>query len=208
MVSTALSPAIPFARAEPEPADSDAALMARVRAGDLDAFEPLVRRHEKRLFGYFLNLVGDPDAAADLAQETFCRVYRAAARYRESGRFEAWLFRIAANLVRSRRRRQDQRAFEVSLEAVEAAPAVGDAAAGGPESAAWRAELRGALRAALRQVPADFREAVLLRDLEGWSYPEIAEMLGVKEGTVKSRAHRGRKLLRRLLAPSFEGISE
>ena len=122
MTSATLSPAIPFAAAEPgaEAGVSDGALMARVRAGDADAFEPLVRRYEKRLFGYFVNLVEDPATAADLAQETFLRVYRAASRYRESGRFEAWLFRIAANLVRSRQRRREFRALHLPIEEVPA----------------------------------------------------------------------------------------
>lgn len=216
MAAATLNPAIPFAAPGPGAAapDSDAALMARVRAGELDAFEPLVRRYEKRLFGYFLNLVEDPAAAADLAQETFVRVYRAAPRYRESGRFESWLFRIAGNLVKSRQRRPDQRAAHLSLE--DAPAAERELAARGPErrpdEAAWRAELRDALERALPKVPLVFREAVLLRDVQGWSYREIAEMLGVEEGTVKSRAHRGRQRLRELLAPlyedgCFEGVS-
>lgn len=202
------SPAIPFAASGPGAAalDSDAALMARVQAGDLDAFEPLVRRYERRLFGYFLNLVEDPATAADLAQETFVRVYRAAGRYRESGRFESWLFRIAANLVRSRQRRPDQRVPHLSLE--EAPAGARELAVGGregrPDEATWRAEVRDALTRALPRLPFVFREAVLLRDVEGRSYREIAEMLGVEEGTVKSRAHRGRKHLRELLAPMFE----
>ena len=215
-----LNPAIPFAAPEPRSAAlaSDAALMARVQAGDLEAFEPLVRRYERRLFGYFLNLVQDSAAAADLAQETFVRVYRAAPRYEETGRFESWLFRIAANLVRSRRRRADQRAPHLSLDdAPDAAEALAAGASGArpddrPDEAAWRGELRDALRKALPRVPSVFREAVLLRDVEGWSYREIAEMLGVEEGTVKSRAHRGRQRLRDLLAPMFredccEGVS-
>ena len=211
-----LNPAIPFTASGPGAAalDSDAALMARVRAGEPDAFEPLVRRYEKRLFGYFVNLVEDPAAAADLAQETFVRVYRAAPRYQESGRFESWLFRIAANLVKSRKRRPDQRLAHLSLE--DAPAAERELAARGParrpDEAAWRAELRDALQQALPQVPLVFREAVLLRDVQGWSYREIAEMLGVEEGTVKSRAHRGRQRLRELLAPlyeegCFEGVS-
>ena len=206
------SPAIPFAASGAAAAlDSDAALMARVQAGDLDAFEPLVRRYERRLFGYFLNLLGDPATAADLAQETFVRVYRAAGRYQESGRFESWLFRIAANLVRSRQRRPDQRTPHLSLE--EASPDARELAGRGgevrPDEAAWRAEVRRALHEALPRLPEVFREAVLLRDVEGWSYREIAEMLGVGEGTVKSRAHRGRKRLKELLAPLFEeGVAE
>jgi len=202
------NPAIPFAASGPGAAvlDSDAALMARVQAGDLDAFEPLVRRYERRLFGYFLNLVEDPAAAADLAQETFIRVSRAAGRYQESGKFESWLFRIAANLVRSRQRRPDQRLPHVSLE--EAPAGTRELAVRGPEArpdeATWRAEVREALTGALPRLPLVFREAVLLRDVEGRSYREIAEMLGVEEGTVKSRAHRGRQRLRELLAPMFE----
>ena len=215
-MAATLNPAIPFDAPVPGAAalDSDAALMARVQAGDHGAFEPLVRRYEKRLFGYFLNLVEDPATAADLAQETFVRVYRAVPRYRESGRFESWLFRIAANLVRSRRRRPDQRAAHVSLEETPAAERE-LAARGGerrPDDAAWRAELRDALQEALPQLPLVFREAVVLRDVQGWSYREIAEMLDVEEGTVKSRAHRGRQRLRELLAPlyeegCFEGVS-
>lgn len=207
MADAALNPAIPFAVSGPGAAalDSDAALMARVQAGDPDAFDPLVRRYEKRLFGYFLNLVEDASVAADLAQETFVKVYRAAPRYQESGRFESWLFRIAANLVRSRARRIEHRTAHMPIE--EAPPSLGLADQGSgsrPDEAAWRAELRDALRAALPRLPLIFREAVLLRDVEGWSYREIAEMLGVEEGTVKSRAHRGRQRLRELLAPMFE----
>ena len=208
MADATLNPAIPFAASGPGVGalDSNAALMARVQAGDLDAFEPLVRRYERRLFGYFLNLVEDPATAADLAQETFVRVYRAAGRYQESGKFESWLFRIAANLVRSRQRRPDQRMPHLSLE--EAPAGARELASHGrearPDEAAWRAELRDALQKALPRLPFVFREAVLLRDVEGRSYREIAEMLGVEEGTVKSRAHRGRKHLKELLAPMFE----
>ncbi|MCY4628014.1 MAG: sigma-70 family RNA polymerase sigma factor, partial [Acidobacteria bacterium] len=208
MADATLNPAIPFAGSGPEaPAlDSDAALMARVQAGDLDAFEPLVQRYERRLFGYFVNLVEDPAAAADLAQETFVRVYRAAGRYQETGKFESWLFRIASNLVRSRQRRPDQRRPHLPLE--EAPAGARELAATGrearPDEATWRAEVRDALQQALPRLPLVFREAVLLRDVEGRSYREIAEMLGVEEGTVKSRAHRGRKHLRELLAPMFE----
>ena len=202
------NPAIPIAASAPGAAalDTDAALMARVQAGDLDAFEPLVRRYERRLFGYFLNLVDDPAAAADLAQETFVRVYRASARYQESGRFEPWLFRIAANLARSRQRRPDQRLPHLPLEEAPAGAAelAVPSREARPDEATWRAEVRDALGKALPRLPLVFREAVLLRDVEGRSYREIAEMLGVEEGTVKSRAHRGRQRLRKLLAPLFE----
>lgn len=215
MEGAALSTPLPFVAgpAAAFEAETDAALMERVRGGETEAFEPLVRRYERRLFGYFLNATADASTAADLAQETFVRVFRAAPRYRESGRFEAWLFRIAANLARSdaRRRVLRRRLFvpgspEDEGWAPTAPPEVsGPGNPGDPENAARASEVREALRRALPRVPAVFREAVLLRDVEGWSYREIAQMLGIEEGTVKSRAHRGRKRLRELLSPQLRG---
>lgn len=208
MEGAALSTPLPFAAASTPAAETatDAEIMERVRAGDTEAFEPLVRRYEQRLFGYFLNATADAATAADLAQETFVRVFRAAPRYRESGRFEAWLFRIAANLAKSdaRRRVLRQRLFVPENPDPEApAPATDAPGADDPERSARASEVREALRRALPRVPPVFREAVLLRDVEGWSYREIAEMLGTEEGTVKSRAHRGRRRLRELLSPEL-----
>lgn len=210
MEGAALSTPLPFAAASTPAAETatDAEIMERVRAGDTEAFEPLVRRYEQRLFGYFLNATADPATAADLAQETFVRVFRAAPRYRESGRFEAWLFRIAANLAKSdaRRRVLRQRLFVPETpdpEAPTAALPPDTPGADDPERSARASEVREALRRALPRVPPVFREAVLLRDVEGWSYREIAEMLGTEEGTVKSRAHRGRRRLRELLSPEL-----
>ncbi len=221
MATTALTADAPLPTAAASGADDGAPvgeLMARVAAGDPEAFAPIVERYQRRLFGYFLGLVHDPSSAADLAQETFVRAYRAAPRYRESGRFEAWLFRIAANLVRSDRRRAARRGPHLSLDDAAGGSADGLALVAGeamrrraaepsPDESTWRAEVREALERALPRVPFVFRQAVLLRDLEGWSYREIAEMLGVEEGTVKSRAHRGRMRLRALLAPAFESAS-
>ena len=213
MEGAALSTPLPFV-AGPAVAvetETDAALMERVRGGETEAFEPLVRRYQQRLFGYFLNATADASTAADLAQETFVRVFRAAPRYRESGRFEAWLFRIAANLARSdARRRVLRRRLFVPESPEDEGPIPNPPPDGSgpdnpddPENAARASEVREALRRALPRVPPVFREAVLLRDVEGWSYREIAEMLGIEEGTVKSRAHRGRKRLRELLSPQL-----
>ena len=222
MATTALTADAPLAAtASPAESSGDASvaeLMARVAAGDAEAFAPIVERYERRLFGYFMTLVNDPSSAADLAQETFVRAYRAAGRYRESGRFEAWLFRIAANLVRSDRRRASRRGLHLSLDDAPAGSGDGLALVAGaatapraaepsPDESTWRAEIREALEQALPRVPFLFRQAVLLRDLEGWSYREIAEMLEIEEGTAKSRAHRGRMRLRALLAPAFESAS-
>ena len=197
-----LNPAIPFAASGPGAValDSDAALMARVQAGDLDAFEPLVHRYEKRLFGYFLNRVDDPATAADLAQETFVRVYRAAPRYQDSGRFESWSGGESgeepaappgpAGSARIARRGAGRRAGTCGPQ---------------PRGPSGRSRLAGGTpgRPPEGVAPGAAGVSVLLRDVEGWTYREIAEMLGVQEGTVKSRAHRGRQRLKELLAPMF-----
>ena len=209
MADATLNPAIPFAASGPGVGalDSNAALMARVQAGDLDAFEPLVRRYERRLFGYFLNLVEDPATAADLAQETFVRVYRAAARYQESGKF-----RVLA--VPDRRQPGAEPAAPAGP--ADAAPVARRSARGG------EGNLRATAGKPVPTRPPGGRNSGTLstrrcrgsRSCSGkrccsatWrgrSYREIAEMLGVEEGTVKSRAHRGRKHLKELLAPMFE----
>ncbi len=183
---------------------TDAELMERVRSGDAEAFAPLVKRYERRVFGFVRNQLGEPETAADLAQETFVRAFRAARRYRESGRFESWLFRIASNLVRSELRRRKRRGTHVPVESEVLRETIRDDAAPAPETEAFRAELRRALRNALALLPGDFREAVILRYVEGWSYREIAGSLHIKENTAKTRAHRGLRRLRNLLSHAFE----
>ncbi len=183
---------------------TDAELMERVRGGEVEAFAPLVKRYERRLFGFVLSQLGEPDTAADLAQETFVRAFRAASRYRESGRFESWLFRIAGNLVRSELRRRMRRGIPASVDSEAVREIVRDDAVP-PDEEAFHGELRLALREALPRLPQAFREAVMLRYVEGWSYREIAGRLGIEVGTAKSRAHRGLQRLRLLLGPRFEG---
>jgi len=202
-----LAPAIPLGlEGAGAPVErSDAWLMERVRAGEVDAFAPLVKRYERRIFGYLLSQIGEPETAAELAQETFVRVFRAASGYRESGRFEPWLFRIAGNLARSELRRRMRRGPHASVESEEVRERIRDEAAPSPDEATWRREIRSALQQALPRLPQSFREAVVLRYVEGWSYRQIASLLGIEEGTAKSRAHRGLKRLRAQLGPGFEG---
>ncbi len=206
MMASEVASAIPFRLERPgAPGErSDAELMGRVRAGEVEAFAPLVQRYERRLFGFVLSRLAEPDVAADLAQETFVRAFRAAPRYRESGRFESWLFRIADNLVRSELRRRARRGVLASVDSEAVRETVRDDAGPPPDEAAFRQELRLALREALPRLPQAFREAVMLRYVEGWSYREIAARLGIEEGTAKSRAHRGLQRLRLHLGPCFE----
>lgn len=178
---------------------SDAELMVRVQDGDRDAFADLVDRHKDAVVNYLTRLTGDRDRAEDLAQETFLRLFRSAAEYREQGYLRAYLYRIATNLVRSEERRERRlrllTPFLPRQEHVEpAAP-----------SGLLRRELHREVTAAVAKLPLRYRVPLVLHEIEGWSYVDIAQEIGCREGTVKSRVHRGRQQLKLKLDPYWNG---
>jgi RNA polymerase sigma-70 factor, ECF subfamily len=178
---------------------SDAELMDWLREGDRAAFAQLVERHQDGVVGYLTRLTGSRDRAEDLGQETFLRLFRAAPGYGEQGLLRAYLFRIATNLVRSEERRE--RRFRLLL------PLLGGgrhAEPAGP-SGLLRRELHRELAAAVATLPLRFRVPLVLHEIEGWSYADIARELGCREGTVKSRVHRGRQRLKDRLEPYWNG---
>jgi RNA polymerase sigma-70 factor (ECF subfamily) len=202
----------------------DAALMARVREGDRDAFADLVDRHKDPLVGYLARLTGSPDRAQDLAQETFLRLYRAAGSYRERGQLTAFLYRIATNLVRSEARRERRwRLLAPQLgvsgrlgqlgrigpfgsggpSAGAAVPSHGIEAAGGTRRLLQR-ELQRRLAGALAALPLELRAPLVLYEIEEWSQRDIARALGCREGTIKSRLFRARHRLREELADCWD----
>lgn len=178
---------------------SDAELMARVRGGDRDAFADLVDRHKDAVVSYLTRLSGDRDRAEDLAQDTFLRLFRAAPGYTEQGYLRAFLFRIATNLVRSGERRE--RRLRLLLPFIPREEHAEPAAASGM----LRRELQREMSAALAKLPLRYRVPLVLHEIEGWSYGDIAQELGCREGTVKSRVHRGRKQLKQKLETYWSG---
>ncbi len=183
-------------------ADPDRALVAAAVAGDGDAFEALVRRHQTRIVNYAMAIVKDSAEAEDVAQETFIRAYRSLTRFRGDSSFKTWLYTIATNAARTglERRGRRNRLEDESLDDETAPLAAGDVPAGGPdaETALVRREL---IDCALAALPPDLRIAVVLRDVEGLDYKEIAAAIGVPIGTVESRIFRARRRLRPLLQP-------
>lgn len=184
----------PSGAADRADAPTDADLMVGVREGNEEAFRLIMSRHKDALVSYLARMVACRDRAEDLAQETFVRLYRHAARYRERGYLRAYLFRIATNLVRSEERRRARwRALTPRLMASEAPPEPS------PRARLMSGEATGEVTRALHALPAPYRAPLVLRELEGWSYAEIAAALRCREGTVKSRIHRAKKELRALL---------
>jgi len=178
----------------------EASLIERSQRGDLDAFNALVLAYQGQVYSVCLRMLGSPPPAEDAAQETFIAAFRAVPRFRR-GRFRAWLLRIAANACYDElRRRRSRPQVPLQAPAGDEGPTTEPASADEPlEERAERRELSRCLQRGLATLPADQRLAVILRDVQGLAYEEVAEATGASPGTVKSRISRGRAALRDFL---------
>lgn len=166
----------------------DAALLARLRAGDGPAFETLVMSYQHRVFGVALRMLGSRAEAEEIAQETFLRAHRALGEFRGEARLGTWLYAIASRLCLNRLASAPRR-HEQSDEAAVLRHAAESADAG---AVLEQRELAAALHDAIAALPEERRIVVVLRDLEGLDYEEIAEVLGLPLNTVRTRLHRAR----------------
>jgi RNA polymerase sigma-70 factor (ECF subfamily) len=178
-------------------------LIARCQQGDLDAFEPLVAKYRERVWRLAYQVLRDREEAWDVAQEAFVRAYQSIREFRGQSAFYTWLFRIVVNLATDRLRQQSARARAFGGEAVTQEEWERTAADSGspPDQQASRAEERERIGQALDALPPHHRAIIILSDIEGLSYREIAQVLGCPMGTVMSRLHNARKRLRALLGP-------
>lgn len=183
----------------PDVGDREAALVQRCAAGDESASAELVAEHQRTVVQLASNLLGDREEALDLSQEVFLRVFRTIHRFRGQSSLRTWIYRIAVNQARNRHRfwRRRHRADQVSLDQHVAMH--GDVFSGlgpTPERVLAQKELAERLRVALNRLPFDQRTAIVLREVDGLSYEEIAYSLQLAVGTVKSRLTRARQALR------------
>ncbi|MDP2360199.1 MAG: sigma-70 family RNA polymerase sigma factor [bacterium] len=187
---------------------TDEEVMERFQQDEQEAFDELVRRYRDRLFTFIDQMVRNRPLAQDLLQETFIRLWRHKLKYRNIARFSTWIYTIAGNLVRSEMRRQ-AREPRVDLEPREPGDRPIELPHPGPavDSQVHRNMTIELVRAAIDQLPDEFREVIILRELEELSYDEIVEMLGVPLGTVKSRINRARGRLMTLLAKNIKDES-
>ena len=185
--------------------------LERLKRGEAAAFEQLVAERTSDIYGLLFRLTSDSEEARDLTQETFLRAYQAIGKFRGDADLKTWLYRIAINQARNRWRwwRRRKRDVTISLDAPigeterTVATNLEDTRAADPEQEALARERESQLRDALQSLRSSYREAVILRDVEGFTYEEIAETLQLNIGTVKSRLARGRLELRRKLEGSF-----
>lgn len=179
----------------------DETLIAECLAGRTEAFGQLIVRHQDRLYHALVRMLGCPEEARDIAQDAFVHAFQKLNTFQGRSRFYSWLFRIAANAAISERRRPRHRVG--SIDAVrdrtghEPADSHPDSA---PSHAAELTEQQQLVQQALARLSEEFRTVLVLKEMEGLTYDEIADMVGCPVGTVRSRIHRARKELRGILA--------
>src|SRR5262249_37345290 len=176
-----------------------AEFVSRLRAGGLRAFEELVRTHQHRVYGLALRMLGSPAEAQDVAQEAFLRAHRGLGEFRGDARLSTWLYAIVSRLCLNRLAGTERRLARDGEEALARLADTGP----GPDQALERGELEEALPRAIGELPDERRIAILLRDVEGLTYEEIAEILELPLGTVRSRLHRARLDLKEKLERFF-----
>jgi RNA polymerase sigma-70 factor (ECF subfamily) len=189
-------------------ADQDRVLLEGLRAGEDDAYETLILRYEQPVFSIVSRMLEDPSAAPDVTQEVFLKIFRKIDGFRGESSLKTWIYRIAVNEARNHRRWFGRhRRQEVTLE-----PLAGEKSTGvslpdqgpSPYELARDHETQELIESALQRVSGNYRAALVLREVEGLRYEEIAEILGISLGTVKSRILRGRESLRKQLAGRVE----
>ena len=193
-------------------ADEDALLVERALNQDLAAFEALVSRYQDRIIGFSARMLGDRDEAEDVAQETFVKAYRNLESFRGASAFSTWLYRIATNLCIDRARakkRRPQSAYSLDE------PFDKEEDSGGrdvpdetfePSGMVEKDELRQRVRETMAEMPEKARAVLVMCDIQGMPYEEIAQSLGIPIGTVKSRLFHARADLARRLKPYMRGV--
>jgi len=191
----------------------DEELVEVLVAGNKAAFDVLVQRHNARLYSYLLRLLRDPSAAEEVAQETLVRAYVHADKYRNIAKFSTWLYTIATNLVRNRIRksRSAPRMFSISLgkgddDSDNRDPIDLPDDADLPDRQLEKSELRRLVEQGIERIPAKYREAFVLREVNHFTYEEIAAITGLKLGTVRSRINRGRGHFRDIMEPLLQRV--
>ena len=179
-------------------------LVALAKKGDQDAFSQLVEANQNKIYSLALRMTGSPEDGADLAQEAFLRAWRSLPSFQEESSFSTWLYKLTSNLCIDFLRKEKRRkavAITVSLDddQDESPPVEVPDHRFTPEAEVERRELRAAMSRALKTMSEEHRQILILREVEGLSYTEIAQLLDVEEGTVKSRLARARISLRNIL---------
>ena len=189
--------------------DVDHDLIARFKEGSMNAMEKIVERYEERIFTFGLKMCGHLQDAEDIAQETFLNAFRYLKDFREETKLKNWLFKIAARVcMRKRRKKKNQPDYELSLESFMTHDGSDDKyeipdLSDDPSDNILRAELKQIIDSAIHSLPIKYRLVFNLREIEGFSTQETAEILGISAQSVKTRLHRARLFMREKISTSY-----
>lgn len=181
----------------------DELLLRRACKGDVQAFEELMQSHESRIYAIALRMMGNREDAQDCAQEAMVRIYRAMGSFKGQSALATWIYRITMNTCLDELRRRKARkvtSLDSLVDTGWSPTDTGDT----PEEHGLRVEKQNALNQAIQSLPDDMRAAIILRDVKGYAYDEIASILDANVGTIKSRISRGREKLREILSKQSE----
>jgi RNA polymerase sigma-70 factor (ECF subfamily) len=191
-------------------AEEDRALIARAQTGDMGAFRRLVERHQRRAFAVALALVRDENDARELVQEAFLRVYKSLSSFQGGSSFFTWLYRIITNLSIDLMRKPGRQTTDLEEARLDHddgadvdAPLQGRFSSADPVDAVRRREISARLLSALDALPSYHRAVVVMREIDGLSYEEMAQVMGVSKGTIMSRLFHARQKLQRALADCY-----
>jgi RNA polymerase sigma-70 factor, ECF subfamily len=188
---------------------SDLGLVQRVQRGDKTAFDLLVRKYQHKVIKLVMRYLRDPADAEDVAQEAFIKAYRALPQFRGDSAFYTWLYRIAINTAKNALVSRDRNPveFDLDLQSIEESQSMQGRIADDetPERLLLTEEIRTTVNRAIEALPEDLRTAIVLRELEGLSYEDIAQAMDCPVGTVRSRIFRAREAIDRSLSEVFEG---
>ena len=187
-------------------------LIRRAQGGDVAAFEQLINEHQKRIFSIAYRVAGNPDDAADMAQEVLVKIFKNINKFKGDSKFSTWIYRVATNTCLDelkRLKRHKAYSLDQELETEDGAVSVDvEDTAPTPEQSAERKAIRSAVNSAIAKLGEEHKKVIILRDIQGFSYEEIAKMLNCSDGTVKSRISRARAKLKKILSQDRELFSE
>jgi len=192
--------------------DIEKKLVEKAKAGDIKAFEKLIEGCQKKVFNIALRMIGDYDEASELAQEAFLRAYKSIKNFKGDSLFSTWIYKVTTNVCLDELRRRKNKNIisldeDVEHDGNEFKRQVKDESPG-PESLAERNELKRIVTEAINLLPEDYKVVIVLRDIQGFIYEEISNIIKCPAGTVKSRINRARQALKKILEKSGELIIE
>lgn len=202
----------PFGGKVANMSDREKDLLERSKAGDIAAFEQLIEGYQRRIFNIALRMLGNYDDAGDLTQEVLIRIYKSIKNFKEQSSFSTWIYRITTNVCLDEIRKRKNRKFisldeEIRLEDGDMKRQI-ESDEPSPEASAEAGELKKMVNDSIALLSEEHRIVIVLRDIQGFSYEEIAEMQKLPEGTVKSRINRARQALKNILKSRRELLLE